>query len=266
MNINKKIGIVLISTFIIGLSTIFLLPKETTKIRAEVDLRVGAGDDTSGLLLNQIEALSKEKGKNYIVNQNSSDIETFEFKDCCSNTSQWALGSDEIDMAFYCNHMALHLVNANERFEIYGPVIMNAEVLAYEGDIANIRTLGIGHKRQYLQNLAVQSYPQLEEVKEMTPSVLPYSLTNNQIDAAVIDVTKGALLPRFSFERLSEDDHISYCLVVRKDLINTDAFDNFLAIYNQAIEELNRKETLVSSLGMTEDFWDKVNIKFLKLE
>jgi hypothetical protein len=222
----------------------------------ENHLRVGAGDDASGLLLNKISAIADGRVLN---------LEIFKFKDCCSNTSQWALGSDEIDMGFYCNSMALHLVNASDRFAIYGPVIMNSEVLAYDGDIEDIRELGIGHKRENIKELAREGNSKLLGINEMIPSALPYSLEKQQIDAAVIDATKAALLPKFNFGPVSEHDYISYCLVVRKDLIGTEVFDDFLELYNQAAEELNQVDILTAAAGMTEEFWDDLNIRFLNL-
>ena len=70
-------------------------------------------------------------------------------------------------MALSCSHQAAHLVQEDERFVIYAPVIMNAEVLAYQGDIQQIKTLGVGQQRLYLQNLAEEAYPQIETVEEI---------------------------------------------------------------------------------------------------
>lgn len=253
----------IIFTLILGFSAIFLFPKEQAMIKRRNHLRIGAGDDTTGLLLEHIMKVSEDTGIPNAVDGMSLDA--LQFKDCCSNTSQWALSSDEIDMAFYCNNMALHLVNTNDRFVIYGPVIMNSEVIAFEGDIASKQTLGIGQKRGHIQKLTQEAYPKIEVIREMNPEVLPYSLENKEIDAIVIDVTKAVLLPKFSFLPIAKHDYISYCLIVRKDLINTKAFEDFVAIYNQAADELNQRRTIIANLGMTEEFWDNVNIKFLKL-
>ena len=51
-------------------------------------------------------------------------------------------------MAFYCSHIAMHTIEENENVMIYGPVIMNAEVLCYKGDLADVRTVGISQGRQ----------------------------------------------------------------------------------------------------------------------
>ncbi len=169
-------------------------------------------------------------------------------------------------MAFYCNHMALHLVRSNDDFEIYAPVIMNAEVIAYKEDIDNIHKLGIGQKREHLHKLAKESYKQVNQIVEMSPVSLPYSLEGGQIDGAVLDLTKASLLPKFKFTNLSKDDYISYSLIVRKDIIGTKEFEDFLTAYNKAIEELNQMETLKGYISMPEEFWHNIKIKFLSLE
>jgi hypothetical protein len=162
--------------------------------------------------------------------------------------------------------MALHLVRANDDFEIYGPVIMNAEVIAYKDDIENIHRIGIGQKREHLHQLVKKSYKQVEEIVELSSISLPYSLEGGQIDGAVLDVTKAALLPELNFIPLSKDDYISYSLVVRKDIIKTKDFEDFLTIYNKVVEELDQIEILREYIGMTEEFWNNKKIKFLSLE
>ncbi len=175
------------------------------------------------------------------------------------------MSSDEIDMGFYCNHKAIHMVKANDRFVIYGPVIMNSEVLAYKGNIVDQQVLGIGQDRKHIWEQVRKSYPNIKETQEMVVAALGYTLENKQIDIAAIDVSKAALLSKYNFAPISQEDYISYSLIVRKDLIDTEAFDNFLVSYNKAVEELNKKETMISVMGMTKEFWDMVNLKFLEL-
>lgn len=174
--------------------------------------------------------------------------------------------SEEIDLAFYCNHMAYHLVDEDDRFVIYAPVIMNSEVLAYNGDLEDIQHLGIGQKRNHIKTLAMESYPQIQEVSEMTGRALPYSLIDQQVDAVALDVTKAVLVPDFTFAPLSKNDFISYVLVVREDLIDTPAFQSFLSCYNQAVEQLNQTDTLIQLMGMDQAFWEMANIQFLPLD
>ncbi|MDD4833483.1 MAG: hypothetical protein PHC44_01985 [Lutispora sp.] len=82
MNINKKIYIVLVITLIVGFTTISLLPKELNRLNTGNNLRIGAGDDTSSLLLKQIKKVSEDMDINTTINDKTSDIETYEFNDC----------------------------------------------------------------------------------------------------------------------------------------------------------------------------------------
>ena len=117
--------------------------------------------------------------------------------------------------------MAVHLVRSNDNFEIYGPVIMNAEVIAYKSGQDKISKLGVGQKREHLKQIAKDGPHQVEEILEMSPISLPYTLETGEIDGAILDITKASLLAKFSFMPLSEDDYISYSLVVRKDIVKT---------------------------------------------
>ena len=57
-------------------------------------------------------------------------------------------------MAFYCSHVARHTVEENENVMIYGPVVMNAEVISYKDSWENVKTVGIsqGRQRKHWQN------------------------------------------------------------------------------------------------------------------
>lgn len=268
MNTNKKAFIFFLLLLILGLGFSYFMPREEKNENTSIGLRIGSGDDITGLLLKQILKTNKdiEIDKIDIADENEGILYDFTFKDCWSNTAQWALSSEEIDMAFYCNHMALHLVRTNNNFEIYGPAIMNAEVIAYKGDINNVCKLGIGQKREHLYTLAKESHKQVREIVEISPISLPYSLEAGQIDGAVLDISKASLLPGFTFTPLSKDDYISYSLVVRKDIVDTKAFKNFLITYNKTIEELNQIENFKKYTRVPENFDNDIKIKFLSLE
>lgn len=162
--------------------------------------------------------------------------------------------------------MSIHLVRANDDFEIYSPIIMNSEVIAYKDNIDNVHKIGIGHKREHLHKLVMEKYKQVEVIIEMSTISLPYSLEGGHIEGAVLDVTKAAILPKFDFVPLSTNDYISYSLVVRKDIVDTKAFKDFLTAYNEVVVELNQRKILIQLIGMTEEFWDDTKIKFLSLE
>lgn len=168
-------------------------------------------------------------------------------------------------MAFYCSHMALHLINSDERFEIYGPIIMNSEVMVYEGKLEDVHRVGIAQKRTHLQKVIKENYTQVNAMIEIMPNVLPYSMEEKQIEAAVIDITKASLLSKFKFAPVSKEDYVSYCLVIRKDLIGTEVFERFIQSYNMAVVELNEQGTCTEQMGISTEVLDVANVKFLEL-
>lgn len=130
---------------------------------------------------------------------------------------------------------------------IYGPVIMNAEVLVSKSGPEQVRHVGIGQQRGHLQTLIQETYPQITSISQMSPRMLPYSLEEGQIDGAVMDVTKAALLEGVAFSPVAEDDYISYVLVVRKELAGTKAFTSFLESYRKAVDVIRKEESTAVS-------------------
>ena len=113
-------------------------------------------------------------------------------------------------MAFYCSHVARHTVEENKNVMIYGPVVMNAEVIAYKDSWENVKTVGISQGRQTEKTLAEQSYPQIQEFQEVTQKGLLYTLENQQIDAVIQDLTKAADIPEYPYKPLTNGDYISF--------------------------------------------------------
>ena len=168
-------------------------------------------------------------------------------------------------MAFYCSHIAMHTIEENENVMIYGPVIMNAEVLCYKGDLADVRTVGISQGRQNEKEQAGKTYPQIEEFQEITQKGILYSLENGQVDGVVQDVSKAANVPDYLCEPISETDYISYVLVVDKKYVTTEEFGEFIENYNRAAGRMNDPEVLAGKLGVEEDWLKDKKIRFLTL-
>lgn len=156
--------------------------------------------------------------------------------------------------------MAVHLVQEDGGLEIYGPVIMNAEVLASKGEPEAVRHVGMGQQRNHLRELIRETYPLVDTVSELSPRVLPYSLAEGQIDGAIVDVTKAALLQNCRFSPVSRHDYISYVLVVQKHLTGRKPFVDFLEAYRKAVDGLQDPEALDKAFGVSSQ------VKFLYLE
>ncbi len=169
-------------------------------------------------------------------------------------------------MAFYCSHIALHTIEENENVMIWGPVVMNAEVLCYKGDWEDVVTVGIGQGRTAEKQQIQKTYPQIREFKEITQKGILYSLESGQVDGVVQDLTKAAQRPDYPVKPLSEMDYVSYVLVVDKEFAQTEAFSDFIESYDRGARRLNSPEYLAERLGVDEDWLIDKRIVFLPLE
>lgn len=157
-------------------------------------------------------------------------------------------------------------MEANENVIIYAPVIMNAEVICYNGDWADVKTVGISQGREREKTLAGKTYPQIEEFQEITQKGIWYTLEDGQVDAVIQDMTKAAQVPECSIRPVSENDYISYVLVVDREFAQTKAFSDFIKSYNNAVEKLNEPAYLAEKLGVDESWLEDKNIQFLTIE
>lgn len=149
---------------------------------------------------------------------------------------------------------------------IYGPVIMNAEVICYKGSWEKVKTVGVVQGREQEKTLAKKTYPQIETFQDITQKGILYTMEDGQVDAAIQDVANAAQVPDYDCRPLSDNDYISYVLVVDKDFAGTKAFSDFIKSYNKAVEKLNKKSYLSDRLGVEESWLDDKEIQFLTLD
>ena len=238
-----------------GLSITFYLNRHRTE--GEMVLHVGAGDDISGLLMQDlIDATPYAE----------LPIELNTFMDCCGNAAQWAMTSDELDMGFYCGSIALTLINRNSDLEIYGPAIMNAEMVARMDDTQEIHIMAIPLKRSFLEEIVYDNFPSVTDTPQVSTTALLYALSGDKADGAVVDIAKALQAPDFAYRPLSDEDHISYYLVVNSKIIDTPYFDSFLTAYNQIADNYNDVEYLKKRYAMNDSFWQQVRVQILHLD
>ena len=224
-------------------------------------LHVGSGDDITGVFLQRICTLAEEDGNGLITE--------YAFADCCGSSAEWALRTGDIDLGFYCSQAALSMINALDEYEIYAPAVLNCEVVAVEQgfDPAGIRMLGVPRGRDFLRSIAAEKYPAAEQFGDISRGLLMFALRSGEADGVVVDVSALTDLDmEADFYPLCDHDYISYCLVVRKDLVGTESFERFLGYLNEAAEDLNRTDRQVELMGMDEDFWDMTGLRFLSIE
>lgn len=83
MKTNKNIFI-LCFFLILGLGFTWFLPREKKVLKTDIGLRIGSGDDITGLLLKQIISRSKDISIEDIgiIERNEEVLHDFTFKDC----------------------------------------------------------------------------------------------------------------------------------------------------------------------------------------
>ena len=70
----------------------------------------------------------------------------------------------------------MHTIEENENVMIYGPVIMNAEVICYKEPWEDVKKIGINQGREFEKSLAAKTYPQIEEFQDVSQKGILYSL------------------------------------------------------------------------------------------
>lgn len=258
MSVNRRIRSVLVVAAILFVVLYYFFPKDEE--REAGTIRVGAGTDITGILL---ECIVEEAQKD---NQENALVAKYLFADCCSNAAQWALQAEEIDLGFYCASAAVSMVNKVDDFELYAPIIMNSEVIAILPETEQIEVVGIPRKRVFLGNLALSEYPEIAEIREIDRTYLPHSIKLDEVDGAVFDVADVTKVEdTFAFIPLTDKPYISYCMVIRESLIETEAFNKFLTYYESAIKKLNATEEKIRLMQMDADFWEMSRLEFLPI-
>lgn len=258
ISLDKRIKIALLLAAVLFMILYFLFPKDEEKEIGSI--RVGAGKDITGVLLERIvEEAEKE-------NQGDSIVTAYVFVDCCSNTAQWALQAEEIDLGFYCSSAAIAMMNKVDDFELYAPIIMNSEVMAVLPGTEEITSVGIPRKRAFLGSIVTQNHTDVTEVREIDRTYIGYSVKLGEVDGAILDVMDAATTAEsFEYRPLTNQPYISYCMVVRKSLIGTEMFNDFLRYYERAVAELNTTEEKIRLMKMDSDFWEMSMLEFLPI-
>lgn len=266
MDATKRGAFFLALALVLGLLLAFAVPWAASREQTQAQLVVGVGDDITGRMMEEIIKRCQEDGHNSIVNPDqAADLDSYLFIDCCSNAGQWSLLTRDTDLGFYCTHISMAIVNQNEGFSIYGPVVMNGEVLGCWKDPSEIQTMAIPMKREHLAKLVREEYPEVDEIREVSATSILYAFEDRQVDGAVMDIARAFQLPQYRYTRVTGQDYVSYCLVVRDDIIDTPQFQVFLKYYNETAQALNDKDTIQSLYGMDDAFWQEVRLKFLYL-
>ena len=256
MEAKTNAGIFIGGVAIVAVVLSITLYVDNSRQKVPSHLRVGVGAGIAGTMINDTAEVAQSSGL-------SIDVQVF--IECCGNASQWAMGNGEIDIGFFCSSIALTLINSNDDLMIYGPAVMNSEVVALGADISSPTAVAVPLKRAFLSDLIRDNYPAVTDILQASPMTIQYALADGRTESAVLDIAQALRLPDAVFIRVSEQDYISYSLVARREIVNTTHFEKFLEAYNQTAESYNDYEYMENRFGMSGDFWQMVDIKFLAL-
>lgn len=83
-NYNGKIAIFFVLIILVGLLSLKLLPQEIDVPPSDIGLRLGAGDDITGLLVKEIikSYADNNTNKPIISSEDDINLHNFTFKDC----------------------------------------------------------------------------------------------------------------------------------------------------------------------------------------
>lgn len=138
-----------------------------------------------------------------------------------------------LDIAFLCDD-AVILFKKNTEFESLGSAIKNSDLVVKNKE--NPKMIAYEGKKQYQKEL-IKKYSVKYPVKANS---IPILLEREIVDAAILDGVK-AITIRGDYEEL-QGSYTTYNMVVRKTVMETREFKEFIERYNEVVEELNEEE------------------------
>ncbi|MDD4237012.1 MAG: ABC transporter substrate-binding (seleno)protein SaoB [Desulfotomaculaceae bacterium] len=254
----KKIFVV-IAVAALLLLAVFLYPQREED---NGKVKIGAPDDTGGMIIHY---LVNEKG--YEGAEVQHDFELYPVKDCCSSTSQWALSSNQYELAIMCPDAAESLLEKDDRFEIVSPCLMNSDIVVVEPGLTPNK-IGIAQNRSHQAQIVAGLFGQDCATAPMLPAAIPYAYEKNAVDGVVVDALRGFTM---TGDKLAgEAGHITYVLVVNKNFKEDPRYQKFIDLFQQSVEELNNPDILIEEIRKYKniDFsreevnqWNRLGIK-----
>lgn len=206
-------------------------------------VKIGAPDDTGGMIIHY---MVNEKGYGGVEVQ--QDFELYPVKDCCSNTAQWALSTNQYEVAVMCPDAAASLLEKDNRFEIISPCLVNSDIVIIKPGIKP-QKIGISQNRNHQKQIVAELFGQACTTVTMLPSAVPYAYEKNAVDGVVVDALRGLNL---TGEKLSstngDNEHVTYVLVVNKDFKADPRYQEFLRLFEESVNELNNPDILAQEI------------------
>jgi hypothetical protein len=263
--VNKIVWYCIVGLFF--LAVIIIL--NFSHIRQKNEIRyLGIPDGAAGLLARYV--LDEKMGPHAI---HSIRFEPYTLYDCCASATQYAMGSGRLDIAIMCPEAAQELVATDRRFEIAGPAMLNSDIFITRQD-ADLHqpAIGVSQKREFQRQMVFSHFGTKSNAVPMLHAAVPFAYARGVIQGAVLDITKAFNLDgEISSAVVNGQDICTYVLVNKKSLLDSNQYLHFLAIYAEAVREMDNPNNLIRLLqtyvstnitaGDVEK-WTKMNVRF----
>ena len=229
---------------------------------------MGIPDGSAGLLARYV--LSEKMGTHAIQ---TVGFEPYTLYDCCASATQYAMGSGRLDIAIMCTEAARELVARDRRFEIAGPVMMNSDIFITRPN-ADLHepAIGVSQKREFQRQMVLKRFGAKSRAVPMLHAAVPFAYARGVVEGAVLDITKAFNLEgEFTSAAANGQDVCTYVMVTKKSLQGSSQYQYFLAVYGQAVLEMNDPNNLLRllqtyvsadiTIGDIEK-WTKMNVRF----
>lgn len=240
----------IVALFLIGLLIIAFLysPKKNSP-----SLRIGIGDDSSGMVLNY---MLKNKRVDTSI-ETVTEIESSTMLDCWGASGKWALGSDALDIAIVCSSAGDDLLSKSDEFVKVQALVKNADVIVKKKE--TIEKIGTSQNRIHKNILINKRFPGVKAIPMLDRS-LGFALEKGEVDGVLVDAKKALLLNGDKEETYSiMGDYDSYVMIANKKILSTNEYKKFRDEYNNAVDEINTDKGLESVLK--EKFENKVDLE-----
>jgi len=135
-----------------------------------------------------------------------------------------------LDVAFLCDDAVISF-KKNTEFENLGSAIKNSDIIVKNKE--NPKMIAYEGKKKY-QNKLIKKYKTKYPVKANS---IPILLERDVVDAAILDGIKAITIAG-DYEEIRQD-YTTYNMVVRKAVMGTREFKEFIEKYNKVVDELN---------------------------
>ena len=228
-------------------------------IKTSDKLKIAYTEDLAGIIISNIE----EKAK---LSKMSNDIEFMNIGDCCGSNAQFVLANNKVDIVVMCPDAVKYLNEIKNDYIEIGTILYDSDILISNKEISEIKKIGYMNKRKMQKDALDKIFDNNVEKYSIFPSALPYALSNEKIDAAVVDVNSFLLL---DIEGMNITNNVpTQNLVIRKQIIGDKRLDDFIKIYNEEIKKINNDENYFLEMiekklkiGDLRNKWKKIKIR-----